>query len=41
MRVVGKSERAIKTRTIDMQEKGFIARENGKRNGKWKVLIEL
>jgi len=23
-----------------MQEKGLIARENGKRNGKWKILIE-
>ena len=36
-----KSERTIKRRTVEMQEKGFIARENGKRNGKWKVLVEL
>ncbi len=39
--IVGKSERTIKTRTVEMQEKGFICRENGKRNGKWKVLLEL
>lgn len=37
----GKSERTIKRRTVEMQEKGLIARENGKRNGKWKVLVEL
>ena len=34
----GKSERTIKRRTVEMQEKGLICRENGKRNGKWKVL---
>ena len=39
--MTGKSERTIKRRTVEMQEKGFIARENGKRNGKWKVLVEL
>ena len=38
--IIGKSERTIKTRTVEMQEKGLICRENGKRNGKWKVLIE-
>lgn len=37
----GKSERTIKRRTVEMQEKGLIARENGKRNGKWKVLIKI
>lgn len=37
----GKSERTIKRRTVEMQEKGLISRENGKRNGKWKVLIDL
>ena len=37
----GKSERTIKRRTVEMQEKGLIARENGKRNGKWKVLVEI
>ncbi len=40
-RVIGKSERTVKTRTVEMQEKGLIARENGKRNGMWKVLVEL
>lgn len=39
-RIIGKSERTIKTRTVEMQEKGLIDRENGKRNGRWKVLIE-
>lgn len=39
--VVGKSERTIKTRTVEMQEKGFIQRENGKRNGRWEVLVEV
>ncbi len=39
--VIGKSERTIKTRTVEMQEKGLICRENGKRNGKWKVLVEI
>ena len=38
--LVGKSERTIKRCTVEMQEKGLIARENGKRNGKWKILIE-
>ena len=38
---IGKSERTIKTRTVEMQEKGLICRENGKRSGKWKVLVQL
>lgn len=37
---VGKSERSIKRKTVLLQEKGFIKRENGKRNGKWIVLID-
>lgn len=37
----GKSERTIKRRTVEMQRKGLISRENGKRNGKWNVLIEI
>lgn len=37
----GKSERTIKRRTVELQEKGYICRENGKRNGKWTVLIDL
>lgn len=39
--LTSKSERTIKRRTIEMQEKGLICRENGKRNGRWKVLVEL
>lgn len=38
---IGRSERTIKTKTIEMQGKGLIERVNGKRNGQWKVLIEL
>ncbi|MCQ2495822.1 MAG: Fic family protein [Lachnospiraceae bacterium] len=34
----GKSERTIKRRTVELQKKGLISRENGKRNGKWIVL---
>ena len=30
---VGKSERSIKRKTVLLQEKGFIKRESGKRNG--------
>ena len=37
----GKSERTIKRRTVELQEKGYICRENGKRNGKWNVLVEI
>lgn len=39
--IIGKSERTIKTRTAEMQEKGLIRRENGKRNGKWETLVEI
>ena len=39
--LTGKSERTIKRRTVEMQEKGLIARENGKRNGKWKVIVKI
>ena len=39
--LTGKSERTTMRRTIEMQEKGLICRENGKRNGRWKVLVEL
>lgn len=40
-KAIGKSERTIKSRTIEMQEKGLICRENGKRNGRWKILITV
>lgn len=39
--VICKSERTVKSRTVEMQEKGLIARKNGKRNGKWIVLVEI
>lgn len=32
--LAGKSERTIKRRTVEMQVKGLICRENGKRNGR-------
>ena len=40
-KAIGKSERTVKSRTVEMQEKRLIARENGKRNGKWSILIEV
>lgn len=39
--IIGKSERTIKIRTIALQEKGYIRRANGKRNGHWEILVEL
>lgn len=36
--IIGKSLRTVKTRMIEMQEKGLISRKNGKRNGEWKIL---
>jgi len=36
--IIGKSLRTIKTRMIEMQEKGLITRKNVKRNGEWKIL---
>ena len=38
---IGKSERTIKTRTVALQEKGYLRRTNGKRSGHWEVLVEL
>lgn len=40
-KALGKSERTFKTRTVEMEKTGLIQRENGKRNGRWKVLIEV
>ena len=37
----GLSERTIKRRTVEMQEKNLIKRENGRRNGKWIVLADI
>ena len=39
--VLGKSERTIKNRTIELQEKGYIRRINGRRNGSWELLVEI
>ncbi len=36
--IIGKSLRTVKTRMIEMKEKGLIARKNGKRNGEWEIL---
>lgn len=36
---LGKSEKTIKNRISLLQEKQYICRENGKRYGKWEVLI--
>lgn len=38
---LGKSERTVKTRTVELQEKGYIRRNNGKRNGEWEILVEI
>ena len=38
---IGKSERTIKTRTVALQEKGCLRRANGKRSGRWEVLVDL
>lgn len=36
-----KSLRTIKREMAEMKEKGYICRLNGKRNGKWEVLIDI
>ncbi len=38
---IGKSERTVKTKTVELQEKGVLRRKNGKRNGKWEVLVKI
>ena len=40
-KIINKSKRTVKTITIELQKKSYLNRENGKRNGSWKVLIEL
>ena len=37
----GKSESTVKRRTAELQSKGIIRRENGKRNGKWEIVTPL
>ncbi len=36
--LIGKSVRTVKTIMMNMQQKGLIKRNNGKRNGKWIIL---
>lgn len=38
---VNSTERTIKRRTVEMQEKSLIKRINGKRNGHWEILISF
>lgn len=38
---IGRSERTVKSRTVELQEKGLLRRKNGKRNGQWEVLVEI
>ena len=38
---INKSERTVKTITVSLEEKGFIAREGGKRFGYWKILKDI
>lgn len=38
---IGKSERTIKNYTAKLQQKGYLKRMNGKRDGKWEVLVEV
>ena len=35
---IGKSERTVKTITVNLVEKGIIIRRNGKRNGYWEII---
>ena len=37
---IGKSLRTVKSRMIEMQEKGLIKRKNGKRDGEWIINIK-
>lgn len=38
---IGKSERTVKTITVNLKEKGYLLRLNGKRTGYWQVLVEV
>ena len=35
---IGKSERTIKTITVNLTQKGIIVRRNGKRDGYWEII---
>lgn len=38
---IGKSERTVKTMTVNLSERGIIERKNGRRNGFWEIKIEI
>lgn len=38
---INKSIRTVKNKTVALQEKGFIRRVDGKRNGKWEILVDI
>lgn len=38
---MGVTDRTIKRKMKSLQEKGFIQRANGKRNGYWEILISI
>lgn len=35
---IGKSERTVKTITVNLQKEGILQRVNGKRNGRWEII---
>lgn len=37
----GKSERSIRIKVSSLREKGYIRHLNGKRYGKWDILIDI
>ena len=36
-----RSERTVKSMTVRLTEKEYLARKNGKRDGWWEVLVDL
>ena len=38
---IGKSDRTVKNKMAMLQDKQYIRRMNGKRNGRWEILVEL
>lgn len=38
---IGRSARTVKDRMIKLQEKGYLRRVNGKRNGAWELLVDI
>ena len=37
---IGKSERTVRNKISGLKEKGILKRVNGKKNGKWQVLLK-